>query len=106
MICYIRDKKYGVTIELEKIPQNFKIGRDVKIHPLLKHDIDVKYRNWIIYKSYSINIKFHSRMVDDKYPQLINIINDPESKTSHDGWLKEIFFYLFFHGVVLYNSHF
>ena len=23
MICYIRDKKYGVTIELEKIPQNF-----------------------------------------------------------------------------------
>ena len=23
MICYIRDKKYCVTIELEKIPQNF-----------------------------------------------------------------------------------
>ena len=79
----------------KNIPQNFQIGNNVKIHPLLKHDINVKYRNWIIYKSYSINIKFHSRMVDQKYPQFINIINDPESKASHDGWLKEIFFYLF-----------
>ncbi len=25
MICYIRNKKYGVAIELEKIPQNFTI---------------------------------------------------------------------------------
>ena len=77
----------------ETIPQNFNINKNVKIHPLLKHDIDVKYRNWFLYKTYSVNIKFHSRMVDDKYPKFINIINDPES--NYEGWVQEIFFYLF-----------
>jgi len=77
----------------EDIPQNFNIDKKNIIHPLLKHDIDVKYRNWILYKTYSINIRFHSRMVSDKYPKFINIINDPES--NYEGWVKEIFFYLF-----------
>ena len=77
----------------EAIPQNFNINKNVKIHPLLKHDINVKYRNWFLYKTYSVNIKFHSRMVDDKYPKFINIINDPES--NYEGWVQEIFFYLF-----------
>ena len=77
----------------KNIPQNFSIPTDAKTHPLLKHDIDVKYRNWILYKTYSINIKFHSRMVQEKYPKFINIINDPESTST--GWVQEVFFYLF-----------
>jgi len=76
-----------------EIPQNFYISNNTKNHPMLKHDIDVKYRNWIIYKSYSVNMIFHSRMVEDKYPEFINVINDPEA--SHEGWVKEVFFYLF-----------
>ena len=75
------------------IPQNFHINNNTLMHPLLKHDINVSYRNWFLYKIYSINIKFHSRMVQDKYPKFINIITDPES--GYDGWVKEVFFYLF-----------
>ena len=75
------------------IPQNFSINKKLKIHPMLKHDIDVTYRNWILYKTYTINILFHSREVDDKYPKLINLIKDPEG--SHKGWMQEVFFYLF-----------
>jgi len=77
----------------EDVPQNFLISKEVRSHPLLKHDIDVRYRNWILYKTYSINIKFHSRMVEEKYPKFVHIIDDPES--NYDGWVQEVFFYLF-----------
>lgn len=77
----------------QNIPQNFSLTGNVKNHPLLKHDIDVNYRNWVLYKTYSVDIKFHSRMVKDKYPKFINIINDPES--NYEGWMQEVFFYLF-----------
>ena len=76
-----------------EVPQNFTINNTAKIHPLLKHDIDVKYRNWILYKTYSVNILFHSREVEDKYPTLMNFIKNPES--NYSGLMQEIFFYLF-----------
>ncbi len=77
----------------EHVPQNFNIPNNMKIHPFLKHDIKVKYRNWGLYKTYSLNIQFQSRGVVNKYPKFINIINDPEINES--GWMQEVFFYLF-----------
>ena len=87
---FIAMRKFSTN---EKVQQSFAINKNVKIHPLLRHDIDVKYRNWILYKTYSINILFHSRGVGDKYPALIHLINNPES--NYSGWMQQIFFYLF-----------
>ena len=77
----------------ENVPQNFNINKYQSIHPFLKHNIDVNYFNWILWKNYSIEIKFHSREVNKKYPKFINVINNPESEYS--GWTEEVFSYLF-----------
>ena len=76
----------------ENIPNNFKINNQ-KNHPFLKHDINVNYQNWVLYKNYSINIKFLSRNVDEKYPRFMEVINDPEALTV--GWAEQVFSYLF-----------
>ena len=77
----------------EKISENFHVNSNKKNHPFLKHNIDVKYRNRFFYKTYELNIIFKSRMVDEKYPQFINVINNPEE--NYPGWATEVFSYLF-----------
>ena len=77
----------------EYIPENFHINKKNKVHPLLKHTINVNHSNWILYKKYSININFTSRIVDKKYPKFMKIINDLESP-GH-GWAEEILSYIF-----------
>ena len=66
MICYIRDKKYGVTIELEKIPQNFTTI--LKEHLKNKEFSDM--RKWVVNNLDNDPVKIFRKIYDTLYQSL------------------------------------
>jgi len=76
----------------ESAPESFFMGDSIYQSSLLLHPIRVKYRNWFFKKTYSLNARFKSRGVNEKYPRVNSLIDNPENPD--DGWIKEVFGYL------------
>ena len=77
----------------QAFPSSFYIGDSLYLPSLLSHPIDIKYSNWFVKKIYSLNARFESRQVNEKYPKVQSMIEDIENPTI--GWVAEIFNYLF-----------
>ena len=77
----------------EPLPASFYIGDSLYLPSLLSHPIDVKYSNWFLKETYTLDGRFKSRDVNNKYPMVESMIMDSENPT--EGWASQVFDYLF-----------
>ncbi len=77
----------------ESLPSSFYMGDSLYLPSLLSHPIRVQYSNWFVKKTYTLNARFVSRHVSEKYPMVASMVADPENP--HAGWAAQVFNYLF-----------
>jgi len=76
----------------EAFQKTFYHGDSLYFESLLKHPIKVKYSNWFFWKTYAFEGRFIGRMVESKYPLVVQLIRDMENPPY--GWMKEALQYL------------
>ena len=77
----------------ESLPSSFYMGDSLYPPSLLSHPINVNYSNWFVKETYTLNARFESRQVSEKYPKVESMIEDIENPNK--GWVAEVFNYLF-----------
>jgi hypothetical protein len=69
------------------------MGDSLYFPSLLSHPIKVQYTNWFVRETYTLDARFESRQVSEKYPKVESMIEDIENPEK--GWAADIFNYLF-----------
>jgi len=77
----------------ESLSSSFYAGDSIYLPSLLSHPIQVQYSNWFVKETYTLNARFESRQVSEKYPMVESMIEDVENPET--GWAAEVFNYLF-----------
>ncbi|MBC8312062.1 MAG: hypothetical protein H8E72_07125 [Candidatus Marinimicrobia bacterium] len=77
----------------ELLPSTFYVGDSLYLPSLLSHPIQVQYANWFMKETYTLDAKFESRQVSEKYPKVQSMIEDAENPQW--GWAAQVFNYLF-----------
>ena len=77
----------------ESLASSFYMGDSLYLPSLLSHPIQVQYLNWFVKETYTLDAKFESRHVSEKYPKVASMIQDAENPEM--GWAAEVFNYLF-----------
>jgi hypothetical protein len=77
----------------ESLPSSFYMGDSLYLPSLLSHPIHIKYSNWFVKEIYTLDAKFMSREVGEKYPKVASMFQDAENPES--GWAAQVYTYLF-----------
>jgi len=77
----------------ESLPTSFYMGDSLYFPSLLSHPIQVQYSNWFVKETYTLDARFESRKVSEKYPKVESMIEDAENPEK--GWAAQVINYLF-----------
>ena len=76
----------------ELIPSSFYFGDSITQYALLKHPMEIKHSNWLLWENFSFKARFKGRKMIEKYPLIAQLILNPESPPKY--WLHEGVSYL------------
>ena len=73
-------------------PETFYMGDSIYYDSLLKHPLNINHSNWYFWETYSIEITFIGRGVQNKYPLIIDLIQDINNPPN--GWKHQALEYM------------
>ena len=85
----------------ESFPTSFYNDDSLFFESLLKHPVKITYKNWFFRKNYIFEGQFIGRQVENKYPLILELLNDIENPPN--GWIKEALQYILLETINLSN---